>query len=62
MRALPADWPPGRFDLVVLSEVLFVASRWLHELGGPPWATLGETMLGTYSRDTAPFGPGRMTP
>jgi MGT family glycosyltransferase len=42
----------------VLSEPLFVAARWLHELGGPPWATLGETMLGTYSPDTAPFGPG----
>lgn len=42
----------------ILSEPLFVAARWLHELGGPPWATLGETMLGTYSRDTAPFGPG----
>jgi UDP:flavonoid glycosyltransferase YjiC (YdhE family) len=43
---------------VVLSEPLFLASRWLHELGGPPWATLGESMLGIYSRDTAPFGPG----
>ena len=42
----------------ILSEPLFVASRWVHELGGPPWATLGESMLGTYSRDTAPFGPG----
>jgi MGT family glycosyltransferase len=42
----------------ILSEPLFVAARWLHELDGPPWATLGETMLGTYSRDTAPFGPG----
>jgi UDP:flavonoid glycosyltransferase YjiC (YdhE family) len=42
----------------ILSEPLFVASRWLHELGGPPWATLGESMLGIYSRDTAPFGPG----
>ena len=42
----------------ILSEPLFVAARWLHELGGPPWATLGESMLGAYSRDTAPFGPG----
>ena len=42
----------------ILSEPLCVCARWLHELGGPPWATLGETMLGTYSRDTAPFGPG----
>jgi UDP:flavonoid glycosyltransferase YjiC (YdhE family) len=45
------------FD-VIMSEPLFVAARWLHELGGPPWATLGETMLGTYSVDTAPVGPG----
>jgi UDP:flavonoid glycosyltransferase YjiC (YdhE family) len=43
---------------VVMSEPLFVAARWLHELGGPPWATLGQSMLGTYSIDTAPFGPG----
>jgi UDP:flavonoid glycosyltransferase YjiC (YdhE family) len=50
LAAHPAD--------AILSEPLCVSSRWLHELGGPPWATLGETMLGTYSRDTAPFGPG----
>ncbi|HEY6890079.1 MAG TPA: glycosyltransferase [Solirubrobacter sp.] len=50
LEAFPAD--------VAVSEALFVATRWLHELGGPPWATLGESMLGTYSRDTAPFGPG----
>ncbi len=42
----------------ILSEPLFVAARWLTEHGGPPWATLGETMLGLYSRDSAPFGPG----
>jgi MGT family glycosyltransferase len=50
LEAHPAD--------AILSEPLCVCARWLHELGGPPWATLGETMLGTYSRDTAPFGPG----
>jgi MGT family glycosyltransferase len=42
----------------IMSEPLFVASRWLYEHGGPPWATLGETMLELYSRDSAPFGPG----
>ncbi len=42
----------------IMSEPLFVAGRWLSEHGGPPWATLGETMLGLYSRDSAPFGPG----
>ena len=50
LEAHPAD--------AILSEPLCVCARWLHELGGPPWATVGETMLGTYSRDTAPFGPG----
>ena len=42
----------------ILSEPTFNAARWLHELGGPPWADLGISMLGLYSRDTAPFGPG----
>ena len=50
LDAHPAD--------AILSEPLCICARWLHELGGPPWATLGETMLGTYSGDTAPFGPG----
>jgi UDP:flavonoid glycosyltransferase YjiC (YdhE family) len=53
-QAILAEHPAD----VILAEPLFVAARWLHELGGPPWATLGESMLGTYSRDTAPFGPG----
>lgn len=50
LEAHPAD--------AILSDPLCVCARWLQELGGPPWAALGETMLGTYSRDTAPFGPG----
>ena len=54
LEAILADFPAD----VAVSEALFVATRWLHEFGGPPWATLGESMLGTYSRDTAPFGPG----
>jgi UDP:flavonoid glycosyltransferase YjiC (YdhE family) len=54
LQAILEDFPAD----VAVSEALFVATRWLHELGGPPWATLGESMLGTYSRDTAPFGPG----
>jgi UDP:flavonoid glycosyltransferase YjiC (YdhE family) len=53
-QAILTDHPAD----AILAEPLFVAARWLHELGGPPWATLGESMLGTYSRDTAPFGPG----
>ncbi len=54
LQAITAE---HRFD-AALSEPLFATTRVLHELGGPPWATLGITMLGTYSRDTAPFGPG----
>jgi UDP:flavonoid glycosyltransferase YjiC (YdhE family) len=42
----------------IVSEPMFNAARWLHELGGPPWAHVGLSMLGLYSRDTAPFGPG----
>jgi UDP:flavonoid glycosyltransferase YjiC (YdhE family) len=42
----------------IVSEPMFNAARWLHELGGPPWADVGISMLGLYSRDTAPFGPG----
>lgn len=53
-RAILAEHPAD----VMLSEPLFVAVRWLYEQGGPAWATLGETMLGLYSRDTAPVGLG----
>jgi UDP:flavonoid glycosyltransferase YjiC (YdhE family) len=53
-RAILADHPAD----AMLAEPLFVAARWIHELGGPPWANLGESMLGAYSRDSAPFGPG----
>jgi UDP:flavonoid glycosyltransferase YjiC (YdhE family) len=53
-QAILAEHPAD----AILSEPLFVAARWLHELGGPRWATLGETMLGLYSVDTAPVGPG----
>lgn len=42
---------------VVVANALVFADRWLHELGGPPYATIGTTMYGLYSRDTAPFGP-----
>jgi UDP:flavonoid glycosyltransferase YjiC (YdhE family) len=53
-QAILAEHPAD----AILSEPLFVAARWVHEFGGPPWGTLGESMLGAYSRDTAPFGPG----
>jgi UDP:flavonoid glycosyltransferase YjiC (YdhE family) len=53
-QAILAEHPAD----AILSEPTFNAARWLHELGGPPWADVGISMLGLYSRDTAPFGPG----
>src|SRR5450755_2103256 len=53
-RAILAEHPID----AIMSEPLCVATRWLNEDGGPPWATLGETILGLYSRDSAPVGPG----
>lgn len=55
-QAILADFPA---DAVVANPV-FVAARWLHELGGPPWATFGDSILATYSRDAAPVGTGLM--
>ena len=40
-----------------MANSLVFADRWLHENGGPPNASIGTTMYGLYSRDTAPFGP-----
>jgi UDP:flavonoid glycosyltransferase YjiC (YdhE family) len=53
-QAILAEHPAD----AIVSEPMFNAARWLHELGGPPWANIGISMLGLYSRDTAPFGPG----
>jgi UDP:flavonoid glycosyltransferase YjiC (YdhE family) len=53
-QAILAEHPAD----AILSEPTFNAARWVHELGGPPWADVGISMLGLYSRDTAPFGPG----
>jgi UDP:flavonoid glycosyltransferase YjiC (YdhE family) len=53
-QAILDDFPA---DVVVANSV-FLAARWLHELGGPPWASLGDTMLGTYSCDVPPVGLG----
>ncbi len=41
---------------VILADFCFVGANWLHEKGGPVWATLGHTPLTLNSRDTAPFG------
>jgi MGT family glycosyltransferase len=56
LEAITRDFPAD----VVLANALVFADHWLHERGGPPNATIGTTMYGLYSRDTAPFGPGLM--
>ncbi|UFP93476.1 glycosyltransferase [Gloeobacter morelensis] len=43
---------------VLLVDSFFLGAAWVHELGGPPWAEYGSTVLPTRSRDTAPFGLG----
>jgi UDP:flavonoid glycosyltransferase YjiC (YdhE family) len=43
---------------VVISDPLLFAAGFVAELGGPPWATISDSMLAMPSRDTAPFGPG----
>ena len=46
---------------VFVSHTVFFGGGWLHEMGGPPHATLGDTCLTYPSRDTAPYGMG-LTP
>lgn len=50
LREFPAD--------VLLSDAGFLGARWVHEKGGPPWATLNPLPVTLSSRDTAPFGLG----
>lgn len=50
LQVFPAD--------VVLGDTVFFGTPLLHELGGPPWATFGISVLTLSSRDTAPFGTG----
>ncbi|WP_369045584.1 glycosyltransferase [Sinomonas sp. P10A9] len=60
--------PPALADLgeihagfraeVVLGNALSFAARWFSELHGVPHANIGTTVLGIYSRDTAPMGLG----
>jgi MGT family glycosyltransferase len=56
LEAINADFQAD----VLLANSLVFADRWLHEKGGPPNASIGTTMFGLYSRDTAPFGPALM--
>ncbi len=50
LRQFPAD--------VLLSDFAFLGASWVHEKGGPPWATIGVSPLSISSRDTAPSGLG----
>lgn len=54
LKALLADEPADVF----VSHPAFYGGGWLHEMGGPPNATLGDTCLAYPSRDAAPFGMG----
>jgi MGT family glycosyltransferase len=54
LKALLAHEPADVF----VSHPAFYGGGWLHEMGGPPNATLGDTCLAYPSRDAAPFGMG----
>ncbi|MEM9804504.1 MAG: nucleotide disphospho-sugar-binding domain-containing protein [Cyanobacteria bacterium P01_D01_bin.56] len=50
LQDFPAD--------VLLSDSYFLGAGWVHELGGPPWAQVGTSVLAFPSRDIPPFGLG----
>jgi MGT family glycosyltransferase len=50
VRQEPAD--------LMFADSAFLAHRWVHELGGPPWATLNPFTVNLSGRDTPPFGLG----
>lgn len=52
LREFPAD--------VLLAESTFGGAQLAYELGGPPWASFNILPMTIASRDTAPFGIGRM--
>lgn len=54
LKALLVDDPAEVF----VSHTAFYGGGWLHEMGGPPNATLGDTCLQYPSRDAAPSGMG----
>ena len=54
LKALLLDEPADVF----VSHTAFYGGGWLHELGGPPNATLGDTCLAYPSKDAAPYGMG----
>ncbi len=54
LKALLVEEPADVF----VSHTIFYGGGWLHEMGGPPSATLGDTCLTFPSRDAAPYGMG----
>jgi len=54
LRALLMEEPADAF----VAHTIFYGGGWLHEMGGPPSATLGDTCLTYPSRDAAPYGMG----
>ncbi len=54
LKALLVEEPAEAF----VSHTAFYGGGWLHEMGGPPNAALGDTCLIYPSRDGAPYGTG----
>jgi MGT family glycosyltransferase len=54
LKVLLTDEPADVF----VSHTIFLGGGWLHEMGGPPNATLGDTCLSHPSKDAAPYGTG----
>jgi MGT family glycosyltransferase len=54
LKALLTEQPAEVF----VSHTAFYGGGWLHEMGGPPNATLGDTCLAYPSKDAAPYGMG----
>jgi MGT family glycosyltransferase len=50
LRRILAEFPAD----VLISDQVFAGAEAVHELGGPPWAMLGISVLTLSSRDTAP--------
>lgn len=50
LAGFPAD--------IMFCDSTFIAAAWIHELGGPPYATYNPVPVTLSSRDTAPFGLG----
>ena len=54
LQAITATYPAD----VTLADFSQLGALWLAELGGPPFAAYGVSIVPANSRDTAPLGPG----